>query len=335
MSMKKLLFLFLVLFTVNAYASPDNSMSITPVAVTGAKITASDENSRNTVISAAYNAHDHTDISRTANTLNIGDGAAGDKIINAYNADTNKPFIKYDDTADTWGISTNGVAPSIVMNGTSLTFEGATDDAFETTLSITEPTADRTITIPNANGVVLPTGAVFFKITGSCPAGTTDVTATYSNKFLRVNATQGSTGGSDTVTIAEANLPSHTHTGPSHTHTGPSHTHAAGSLTGGAHTHGIETYRADWNNPETQVYQNSATMFPALDGATHNDAWIVDPQTYVRAASAGAVAVTGSTGAEGTGATGAAGTGATGAIGSGTATTITNPYVTAKLCLCN
>ena len=64
---------------------------------------------------------------------------------------------------------------------------------------------------PSSPGVTLPSGAVFMMITGSCPAGTTDASATYANKFLRINATQGTTGGSDTLSIAEANLPSHTH----------------------------------------------------------------------------------------------------------------------------
>jgi len=64
---------------------------------------------------------------------------------------------------------------------------------------------------PSSPGVTLPSGAVFMMITGSCPAGTTDASATYANKFLRINATQGSTGGSDTLSIATANLPSHTH----------------------------------------------------------------------------------------------------------------------------
>ena len=39
----------------------------------------------------------------------------------------------------------------------TMTFEGATDDAYETTLSFTDPTADRTYTLPDAGGnVVLP-----------------------------------------------------------------------------------------------------------------------------------------------------------------------------------
>jgi len=36
------------------------------------------------------------------------------------------------------------------FTGASFTFEGASDDSFETTLTVTDPTADRTVTIPNA-----------------------------------------------------------------------------------------------------------------------------------------------------------------------------------------
>lgn len=39
--------------------------------------------------------------------------------------------------------------------GNNLIFEGATDDGFETTLTVTDPTADRTITLPNATGTVV------------------------------------------------------------------------------------------------------------------------------------------------------------------------------------
>ena len=44
--------------------------------------------------------------------------------------------------------------------GSSLIFEGATDDSYETTIQVTDPTADRTFTLPDANGdVVLITAA--------------------------------------------------------------------------------------------------------------------------------------------------------------------------------
>jgi hypothetical protein len=40
----------------------------------------------------------------------------------------------------------------------SLTFEGSTANGFETTLAVTDPTADRTITLPNVSGTIITTG---------------------------------------------------------------------------------------------------------------------------------------------------------------------------------
>lgn len=49
------------------------------------------------------------------------------------------------------GSLTMGVNATIV-------FEGSVDDGFETTLTVTNPTADRTITLPNVTGTVITTG---------------------------------------------------------------------------------------------------------------------------------------------------------------------------------
>jgi hypothetical protein len=44
---------------------------------------------------------------------------------------------------------------ALTINGASpLVLEGATADAYETTIAITDPTADRTITLPNNTGTV-------------------------------------------------------------------------------------------------------------------------------------------------------------------------------------
>ena len=42
-----------------------------------------------------------------------------------------------------------------VFSGGSIIFEGVTEDSFETTLAVTDPTADRTFTLPNHDGTVL------------------------------------------------------------------------------------------------------------------------------------------------------------------------------------
>jgi hypothetical protein len=46
----------------------------------------------------------------------------------------------------------------LVMNNVNIVFEGSTDDGFETTLTVVDPTADRTITLPNVTGTVVTTG---------------------------------------------------------------------------------------------------------------------------------------------------------------------------------
>ena len=46
----------------------------------------------------------------------------------------------------------------------SLVFEGETADAFETTFSVTDPTADRTIVLPDASGTLLITGGSGFEV---------------------------------------------------------------------------------------------------------------------------------------------------------------------------
>ncbi len=61
----------------------------------------------------------------------------------------------------TTGTFTSGnlTCGTITSTGASIVFEGATPDAHETTLTVTDPTADRTITFGNETGTVLTTGA--------------------------------------------------------------------------------------------------------------------------------------------------------------------------------
>ena len=73
--------------------------------------------------------------------------------------------------------------------GTSITFEGATADSFETTITTTDPTADRTITLPDATGTVALTSDI--TVTASS-------TTTLSNKSISL--------GSNTVTSTLAQL---------------------------------------------------------------------------------------------------------------------------------
>ena len=46
----------------------------------------------------------------------------------------------------------------ITLNGANLVFEGYLENAYETTLTVAEPTGDRTITLPDSDGVIAMDG---------------------------------------------------------------------------------------------------------------------------------------------------------------------------------
>ena len=55
--------------------------------------------------------------------------------------------------------NSGNVSPTdIILNGANLVFEGYLENAYETTLTVAEPTGDRTITLPDSDGVVAMDG---------------------------------------------------------------------------------------------------------------------------------------------------------------------------------
>jgi len=62
--------------------------------------------------------------------------------------------VTLQDVTDNGAVTTN----DITLNGSDVVFEGALENAFETTLTVAEPTADRTITLPNQSGTVAMDG---------------------------------------------------------------------------------------------------------------------------------------------------------------------------------
>ena len=76
-----------------------------------------------------------------------------------WESDTNK--FKVGDGTNNWANLDYFADINSTVNpafGSSITFEGATADSYETVLQVTDPTADRTITLPNATGTVITTG---------------------------------------------------------------------------------------------------------------------------------------------------------------------------------
>ncbi len=100
-------------------------------------------------------------ISLAYDDFTVGDAAvnvttsAGDITIDAQGNDTDIIFKGTDGGADTTFLTIDGsAAGEATFNaginlGGSIVFEGSTADSFETTLAVTDPTADRTITFPN------------------------------------------------------------------------------------------------------------------------------------------------------------------------------------------
>jgi hypothetical protein len=89
---------------------------------------------------------------------------------------------------------TTPTVTGLTLNDASIVFEGATADAFETTLTVVDPTADRTITLPNVTGTVVTTGDTG-TVTGTMIASDTivnaDVNSSAQIAYSKLNLTNG------------------------------------------------------------------------------------------------------------------------------------------------
>ena len=122
-------------------------------------------------------------------STNSGNGpilAAGEI---GYESDTNK--FKIGDGANTWLTLDYFIDADSTVNpqfGSNIKFEGTTANDYETTLQVTDPTADRTITLPNATGtVVLADGSGNITVSGDLTVSGTTTTI----NSTTINATTG------------------------------------------------------------------------------------------------------------------------------------------------
>ena len=93
------------------------------------------------------------------NALDIGSTAVGTAVASkAVILDSNKDYTGIRNFTITGNLTVGGtqtVVDTVTMNAANaLVFEGATADAHETTLTIVDPTADRTINLPNQSGTI-------------------------------------------------------------------------------------------------------------------------------------------------------------------------------------
>ena len=114
-------------------------------------------------------------------------------------------------------------ANSILLASGSIQFEGSTANDFETSLTVTDPTADRTITFPDATGTVALTNDISYPVTLNNSVTLTNKTLalgsnTISGTIAQFNtavtdATLATTTGSETLTNKGVNLANNTLTG--------------------------------------------------------------------------------------------------------------------------
>jgi hypothetical protein len=135
---------------------------------------------------SAWTANDGDISGVTAGTGLSGGGTAGTitlSVDTAVVATTNNTLTMSNKTL------TTPVVTGLTLNDSSIIFEGSSADDHETTLTVTNPTADRTITIPNITGTLITTG----------DTGTVTNTMLV-NSGITINGSSVSLGG--TVTIS-------------------------------------------------------------------------------------------------------------------------------------
>jgi hypothetical protein len=93
-----------------------------------------------------------------------------------------------------------------VLTKTAIEFEGATADAYETTLIVVDPTEDRTITLPNATGTVALTTDITVTPSSTNTLTNKTLTSPKINEDVAVTATATELNVLDGITASTAEL---------------------------------------------------------------------------------------------------------------------------------
>ena len=114
-----------------------------------------------------------------------------------------------DTELDNYILASSPSFTATVTLGTSadIIFEGSTPDGFETTLTVADPTLDRTITLPNVTGTVITTGNLTGITTLTSPTitGATITSGTLGNALAagnyKITGLGDASEGTDTDTV--------------------------------------------------------------------------------------------------------------------------------------
>lgn len=110
-------------------------------------------------------------------------------------------YLQDSDVGAISGVAGLDASKNLVVPGTSIHIEGATDNTSETTLTVVDPTADRTITFPDATGTVAILDATQTLTNKSISLGSNTVTSTLAQLNTAVtDADVASLAGTETLT---------------------------------------------------------------------------------------------------------------------------------------
>jgi|SRR6056300_1339363 len=169
-------------------------------------------------------------VTLTSNAILLGNGTSAIQgsaigISGTTLSSTDSTLITIDEGLTVTGNTT--ITGNLTVNGTtttvnsstievtnSFTFEGSTADAFETTLGVVDPTADRTINLPNASGTLVlqdTTDTLTNKtISGSSNTLSNIANSSLTNSDVTVGSTSISLGASATTIAGLTSLTSTT-----------------------------------------------------------------------------------------------------------------------------
>ena len=165
---------------------------------------------------------------------------------------------------------------------------------------------------------VYPVGSIYMSVNNADPGtlfgGTWE---RIQGKFLlgaSSGHTAGSTGGAESVTLTQAQLPAHahsvpahTHSVPNHTHNVPSHTHTATCASAGDHYHNVRRTMNAASGSARYSFEGSTNVYkPTLNAGAHTHTITVKAAAAFNTTSSGAC----TTGSGGEGNTGSTGNGA-------------------------
>jgi len=174
----------------------------------------------------------------------------------------------------TYGVQWSDPA-EVGVFGESIIFEGATADAYETTLAVTDPTTDRTITLPNATGTVALTSDIPSSTTGLSEGTNLYFTDERAQDAIGNNVGTGLTYNDGTGAISVT-----ANTYDAYGSAATARTNAESTASGYVSTHGnlTEAHGATGavvGTTNTQTLTNKTLTSPTVSGLIISDASIV------------------------------------------------------------